>query len=118
MSLLLLFNQATGTTYTDSAVVSGVAVPSTASASAANGAFVANRGSGIVNGTFSLTWTFVTSGAVASGDKVILAIRTSSGVTISSITGGGLTWTVEIQRDNSGANGGCIQIASADAPAG
>jgi hypothetical protein len=81
-------------------------------------AYVANRGSASVDSTFSLTWTFTTTGAVASGNKVILAIVThgGGGELIDSVSGGGLTWTQDAKGANS--DGEVSWLFSADAPSG
>ena len=82
------------------------------------GTFVADRGSGSVDSTFSLTWSVVTVGAVSAGNKAILAIRSGSRNQVSSVSGGGVTWTVDGRGDNAGANGGSVTVISADCPAG
>ncbi len=80
-------------------------------------AYVANRGSGTIDSTFSLTWTFTTTGAVSSGNKIILAIVLhSSANTIDSVSGGSLTWTQDAFGSN--ADGEVTYLFSADAPSG
>ena len=82
------------------------------------GAFVANRGSGNVDGTFSLTWSFTTSGAVASGNKIIVSIANESNQ-IDSLSGGSLTWHKDGEIRASGVGTKMwISQWSADAPSG
>jgi hypothetical protein len=80
--------------------------------------YVANRGSGSIDSTFSLTWSFTTSGAVTAGNKIILAIVThgGGGELIDSVSGGGLTWTQDAKGANS--DGEVAWLFSADAPSG
>ncbi len=82
------------------------------------GAFVANRGSGNVDSTFSLTWTFATTGAVAAGSKILVQIANENNSAVS-MSGGGLTWhkDAEIVAVSVGTKM-WITFFSADAPAG
>jgi len=66
----------------------------------------------------SATMTLTTSGAAAANSRVFLFISwTHSTRTLTSVSGGGLTWTVDRQQKAAG-NNSRVAIASAPAPAG
>jgi hypothetical protein len=68
-----------------------------------------------VNGA---TMTLTTTGAAVSGSRVILFVSwTHSTRTLTGVTGGGLTWSIDRQQKAAG-NNGRVAIASAAAPSG
>jgi hypothetical protein len=81
-------------------------------------AYVGNRGSGTVDGTFALTWTATTTGtSMVTGNRAILGIVLhSSDNTIDSVTGGGVTWVQDGYGHNT--DGEVVYWFSAELPSG
>ena len=75
-----------------------------------------NRGTAQTD-TSQSTLPVTTTGAIASGSKIILSAGWRTATTLSSVAGGGLTWTIDTQRVNGAATQHCALI-SADAPSG
>lgn len=65
------------------------------------------------------TKSLTTNAAVPAGAKIILNVQSYRGTAISSISGGGLTWSIDKQQAaTSGDTGVRAHICSADAPSG
>jgi hypothetical protein len=60
---------------------------------------------------------FTTTNVVASGGFIVLLVTWHKGVTLSSVAGGSLTWTIDLQGASTASNGS-VALVSAQAPSG
>jgi len=75
-----------------------------------------NRGTASTD-TNQATLPVTTSGAIAAGSKIILSAGWRTASTLSSVSGGGLTWTIDRQFRNAGLSQSAA-LVTADAPSG
>jgi hypothetical protein len=74
-----------------------------------------NRGGGAIN-QFATTAVLNTVGAIANGSKAVLTVAFDNAAVLNTITGGGVTWTINVQKAT--ASTPSLVIASADCPNG
>ena len=77
--------------------------------------YAGNRGNHGDN-MFSLTAVFNTSAAIAAGSKIVLTVAHDNTPVLSTITGGGVAWSIHVQKATAATP--TLVIASADCPLG